>query len=131
MPQAAWRVYALRSGRAELYRDSFFILMVALPDGPAVPAVRVPRPGAVPSPAVPAFYPAGEDTRAACTVLPGMPGRHLVLRPLEHGRADDGLVVVLHIILRHLALIHWGSSASASAASRTFPSPKAPPYQND
>ena len=35
-----------------------------------------------------------------------MPGRHLVLRLLEHGGADDGLVVVLHIILRHLALVY-------------------------
>ncbi len=108
MPQAAWRVYALRSGCAELYRDSFFILvamaqrvtndpesvtfilMVALLDGPAVPAVGVPHLGAVPSPAVPAFYPAGEDARAACTVLPGMPGRHLVLRPPSN---TDGLMM--------------------------------------
>ncbi len=82
-------------------------LVVALPDGLSVLAVGVPHLGAVPAPAVRALYPAGKYARAACPVLPGMSGHHLVLCFLEHGRADDGLVVVLHIILRHFALIHF------------------------
>lgn len=81
-------------------------LVVALPDGLAVLAVGMPHLGAIPAPAVRTFYPAGEYAHAARPVLPGMPGRHLVLRLLEHGGADDGLVVVLHIILRHLALVY-------------------------
>ena len=82
-------------------------LVVALPDGLAVLAVGMPHFGAVPPAAVTAFYPAGENARAARPVLTGMPGRHLVLHFFKYGRADDGLVVVLHIILRHLSLIHF------------------------
>ena len=79
--------------------------VVALPDYPAVFIVGMPYLRAVPALAVAAFYFAGKDAYAALAVRPRLPDSHLLLHRLEHGRVYDGVMVILHIILRDLALV--------------------------
>src|SRR5699024_6831582 len=58
-----------------------------------------------PAPALAALNFGREHTHAAVAVLILHPPRHLRLDIVEGGRIDDGFVVALHIILRHLALV--------------------------
>ena len=76
--------------------------MVALPDHLAVLVGGVPDLGAVQASAVPAIHDAGEEMNAAVAVRAGLSGGDLLLHQIEGLRADDGLVVTLHIVLRHL-----------------------------
>ena len=82
-------------------------LVVALPDHLPVFIVGMPYLGAVPAPAVPAFYLSGENAHAAVPVLPRPPRLHQCLDAVKDARLYDGRMVLLHIILRHLALIDF------------------------
>ena len=47
---------------------------------------------------------------ADCAGVPSLsrPAPHFVLRQIEHLRADDGGMALLHIILRYFALVELG-----------------------
>lgn len=79
--------------------------VVALPYHPAVLVIGMPDLRAVPAPTVTALYLAGKDACAALPVGSRLPSSHLLLHRLEHGRLYDGIVVMLHIILRDFSLI--------------------------
>ena len=85
--------------------DFVFVLLVALPDGPFAFLRRVPDLGAIPSAAVAALDPAGEQVDTAVAILALGPSGQFPLDHLEGLRIDDGLVVVLHVVLRDLTLI--------------------------
>ncbi len=84
---------------------SAFVFAVALVDDPAVFVCGVPDLGAVPAPAFTALDFRREYTHTAVAVLVLCPSRHLRLDIIEGHRVDDSLVITLHIILRHLALV--------------------------
>lgn len=68
----------------------------------------MPDLSAVPAIAVSAFDFAGEDGYPAIAFLPFPAPFDSFLHPVEYLRADDGFVVVFHIVLRHFPLIILG-----------------------
>lgn len=80
--------------------------MVALPNGLAVFAVGMPDLGAVPVPALTTFDFAGEKMYSAVPVPAFDSTLHLHLHKLEGFRLDDGLVIILDIILRDFVLVN-------------------------
>ncbi len=81
------------------------VLVVALPDHPAVLVGRVPDLRAVPAAALAAADFAGEGVNAAVVLLALAALGHLPLNHVELLRRDDRLVVSLHVVLRDLALV--------------------------
>ena len=80
-------------------------LAVASPDGAPVFVGGMPDLGAKVTTTVSADQPGGKDAVAAVTASDGFPALQLSLHQLPFGGIDDGRVAVLHIILRHLALV--------------------------
>ena len=82
-------------------------LIVASVDGPAVLVGRMPDLGPVPAAALAALDFAGEDGDAAVTAPLVTPPLDFFLHPVEDLRADDGFVVIFHIVLRHFPFIRF------------------------
>lgn len=82
-------------------------LAVASVDGPAVLVGRMPHLGPVPASALAALDFAGEDGDAAVTAPPVTPPLDFFLHLVENLRADDGFVVIFHIVLWHFPFIHF------------------------
>lgn len=80
-------------------------LIVASVDSPAVLVGRMPDLGPVPASALAALDFAGEDGYAAVTSPAFTPPLDFFLHPVEDLRADDGFVVIFHIVLRHFPFI--------------------------
>ena len=79
--------------------------MIALPDDLPVGVVAVPDLRPVPAAAVAALDLAGENTDRALAVPALFAGGHQGLHHLEGLRIDNGLVVVLDVVLRDFALV--------------------------
>ena len=63
----------------------------------------------------------------ATVVLPALAALlHLPLNHLESVRVDDGLVVVLHVVLRAFALIDLLFSSSGNRRCRSFAGERSP-----
>ena len=82
-------------------------LVVASVDGSAVLIGRVPDLCPVPAAALAAFDLAGEDGYAAVAAPALTPPLDFFLYPVEDLRADDGFVVIFHIVLRHFPFIRF------------------------
>ena len=82
-------------------------LIVASVDGSAVLVGRMPDLGPVPASALAALDFAGEDGYAAVTSPAFTPPLDFFLYPVEDLRADDGFVVIFHIVLRHFPFIRF------------------------
>ena len=83
-------------------------LSVASVDGPAVLVGRMPELGPVPAAALGALDFAGEDGYASVTSPAFTPPLDFfLLHPVEDLRADDGFVVIFHIVLRHFPFIRF------------------------
>ena len=82
-------------------------LIVASVDGPALLVGRMPYLGPVPASALAALDFAGEDGYAAVTSPAFTPPVDFFLHPVEDLRADDGFVVIFHIVLRHFPFIRF------------------------
>ena len=79
--------------------------MIALPDDLTVGIVAVPHLRAVPSAAVGALDPAGENADATPAVGAWTTCHHKGLHHLEGFPVDDGFVVIAHVVLRYLTLV--------------------------
>ena len=79
--------------------------MVALPDNLPVGVVAVPDLRPVPAAAVAALDLAGKDADRALAVPALFAGGHQGLHHLEGLRIDNGLMIILDIVLRDFALI--------------------------
>ena len=82
-------------------------LVVASVDGPAVLVGRMPDLGPVPASALATLDFAREDGYAAVTSPAFTPPLDFFLYPVEDLRADDGFVVIFHIVLRHFPFIRF------------------------
>ena len=82
-------------------------LVVASVDGSAVLIGRVPDLCPVPAAALAAFDLAGEDGYTAVAAPALTPPLDFFLYPVEDLRADDGFVVIFHIVLWHFPFIHF------------------------
>jgi len=80
-------------------------LLVALPDGAAVLAVGVPYLGAVKAAAVAADDAGAKNAVAAVAMAQPLPAHELGLHLVKLLWVDDGLVALLNVILRDLALV--------------------------
>ena len=81
------------------------VLVIALPDDPAILIVGMPDLRPVPAAATATLHPAGEDADRAAPVLSRLPGGHKDLDRLEGIWRDDGFVVVPDVVLWNLTLI--------------------------
>lgn len=81
--------------------------MIALPDELSVLIVAVPDLWPVPTSAVTALDPAGENADGTFAVPPFGTGGHQDLDHLEGLGINDSLVVILDIILQYFALVHF------------------------
>lgn len=68
---------------------------------------RMPHLGPVPAAALTALDFAGEDGYAAVTSPAFTPPLDFFLHPVEDLRADEGFVVIFHIVLWHFPFIHF------------------------
>ena len=82
-------------------------LVVASVDGPAVLVGRMPYLGPEESSALAALDFAGEDGYTAVTSPAFTPPLDFFLHPVEDLRADDGFVVIFHIVPRHFPFIRF------------------------
>ena len=80
-------------------------LAVAPPDGALVFVGGMPDLGTEVTTTVPADQPGGKYAVAAVAAPNSFPALQLTLHQLPLSRVNDGRVAVLHIILRHLALV--------------------------
>lgn len=82
-------------------------LIGASVDGPAVLVGRMPALGPVPASALAALDFAVGDGYAAVKSPAFTPPRDFFLHPVKKLRADDGFVVIFHIVLRHFPFIRF------------------------